>query len=610
MQMRSRFFFVSPWLLAAATALLVLIVVTFTLSNIKREKELMTNAMLQQGATLMRVVGSGARSAHMADLRRGMWNTRSWEEYVQRIINHLSEDPAIRFLMVVDDQNKIVAHSDQKKVNKLIKDLPQFSTFTRTAAGRGNIAYQVEDFAEYGRTFVVVRPFLPFRPPIPSLLNPLACDLDKADSSAPGRKAERRRFLDRKHRFHQPFPGGKHLYYAVVALDMQEYDKSIQRLRFQAFMLSLTMLLVGLGGWLSLVAVQGYRVSQKALTDIQAFTGLLVSRLPIGIIATDQQGRVSTWNQAATDMLSVAGDQCLGRPVMKKLPAELAGFFVPINDGLDRIADGREVRLVIEDHERVFLCQLIELRDGAEQYMGKVLLLSDVTLLKDMESEMRENERLAAVGRMAAGVAHEVRNPLSSIKGLALLLKNKFSTKSREFETTGLLIQEVERMNRTISELLSFARPAALDLQSVNLWELLSETLKLVAADTLSEQIEISLDIADDLPPVPADRDRLSQVLINILLNGVQAMENGGSLAITARGSYSGREVELQFRDSGKGMDADTLSQVFFPYFTTKSKGTGIGLSISQKIIADHGGSIRLESEPGKGTTVFVEMPV
>ena len=223
---------------------------------------------------------------------------------------------------------------------------------------------------------------------------------------------------------------------------------------------------------------------------------------------------------------------------------------------------------------------------------------------------MRENERLAAVGRMAAGVAHEVRNPLSSIKGLALLLKGKFSRESREFETTGLLIQEVERMNRTISELLSFARPASLDLQQVDVQELLSETLELVAADMASEHIHTSLHCERNLPPVSADRDRLSQVFINIMLNGVQAMEHGGTLEITARKSGSGKRIKLQFRDSGKGIQPEQLSQVFFPYFTTKKEGTGIGLAISQKIIVDHGGSIRVESEPGRGTTVFVDLPV
>ncbi len=377
-------------------------------------------------------------------------------------------------------------------------------------------------------------------------------------------------------------------------------------------MLSLTMLLVGIGGWLSLAAVQGYRVSQKALSDIQAFAGLLVSRLPVGIIATDQQGRVSTWNHAAAEMTSISSRQALGRMVNKYLPGELAAFFSPgsVRHTKEGESKGKEIRLVINGFEIVLHCQLIDLRDPEGNYMGQVLLLSDITRLKDLESEMRENERLAAVGRMAAGVAHEVRNPLSSIKGLALLLKDKFSRDSREFETTGLLVQEVERMNRTISELLSFARPAALDLQPIDLQELLSDSLQLVSADTASEHIRTSLHCDHDLPTVFADRDRLSQVFINILLNGVQAMEQGGTLEIIVRKSGSGKQIELQFRDSGKGIKPEHLSQVFFPYFTTKNGGTGIGLAISQKIIVDHGGTVRVESEQGRGTTVFVELPV
>lgn len=602
---RSRFFFVSPWLLAAATGLLILIVVTFTLSNVQREKQLMTDAMLQKGATLMRVVGSGARSAHMADLRRGGWNTGSWNEYVQRIINHVSEDPDVRFLMVIDSQGKVVAHTDSNTIGTIVEKRPEPAE-TAKAPDKVRLTYQVETFKGYGRVFVIARPFRPFFPAMPSMYlhNQSRCD-DEPRSKSPG-------MLNNRSRFYRGLHGGNHLYAVVVGLDMKEYEKSLQRLHFQALMLSLTMLLVGLGGWLSLAAVQGYRLSQKALSDIQAFTGLLVSRLPVGIIATDQQGRVSTWNQAAADMTSVSSQQALGKVVNKYLPRELAAFFSAESDSFESEAEpeGSEIRLVINDCELVLHCQRIDLRDPEEKYMGQVLLLSDITRLKDLESEMRENERLAAVGRMAAGVAHEVRNPLSSIKGLALLLKGTFSRESREFETTGLLIQEVERMNRTISELLSFARPASLDLQQVDVQELLSETLKLVAADTAGEHISTSLHCDRDLPPVLADRDRLSQVFINILLNGIQAMEQGGNLDIIARTSSSGKQVELQFKDSGKGIESEHMSQLFFPYFTTKKGGTGIGLAISQKIIVDHGGTIRVESELGTGTTVFVQLPV
>ncbi|NOQ46802.1 MAG: PAS domain-containing protein, partial [Desulfobulbaceae bacterium] len=494
---RSRFFFVSPWLLAAATGLLILIVVTFTLSNVQREKQLMTDAMLQKGATLMRVVGSGARSAHMADLHRGGWNTDTWDKYVQRVINHLSEDPGVRFLMVVDNQSRVVAHTDSKMIGTVLKKRPE-SIETAKVENKPGLVYHIKTVDGYGRTFLITRPFMPFRPPMPSMhLYNRSHRESRRNSPSPD-------MLKNRNRFYREMHSSNNFYSAVVGLDMKEYDNALQHLRFQALMLSLAMLLVGLGGWLSLAAVQGYRLSQKALSDIQAFTGLLVSRLPVGIIATDQQGRVSTWNQAAADMTSISSQQVLGRMVYKYLPRELAAFFSAEPDSFEPEVEpeGREIRLIINDCELVLHCQRIDLRDPEETYMGRVLLLSDITRLKDLESEMRENERLAAVGRMAAGVAHEVRNPLSSIKGLALLLKGTFSRESKEFETTGLLIQEVERMNRTISELLSFARPAPLDLQQVDVQELLSATLELVAADTAGEHIKTSLHCESDLPPV------------------------------------------------------------------------------------------------------------
>ena len=604
--MRSRFFFVSPWLLAAATALLILMVVSFTLSTMQREKRLMTGAMLQKGATLMRVVGSGARSAYLADLRRGIWNTTPWNEYLQRIITHLSEDPSVKFLMVLDDRNQVVAHTDRNQLGLNKREFLLSLRADDPQNGPG-LVYRISKLDNYGRIFLVARPFKQLLPAIPSLhLQNMLCPEGKRDKKKPDI------FNNRGAGLHPDLPGRGRTYWAVIGLDMQAYDKSLSRLRFQAMMLSLTMLLVGIGGWLSLAAVQGYRGSQKALSDIQAFTGLVVSRLPVGIIATDRQGRVSTWNQAAAGMTLIPARQALGRMVGKYLPPELADFFAPGIGRSKQDLDGesREITLAVNDQEKVLLCQLIDLRDPDEVFMGQVLLLSDISRIKDLESEMRENERLAAVGRMAAGVAHEVRNPLSSIKGLALLLKNKFSRQSKDYETTGLLIQEVERMNRTISELLSFARPAALELQQIDICTLLAETLQLVSADIASEHITTRLDCAPELPLITADRDRLSQVFINILLNGVQSMEQGGVLEISALIKRGNHQLELCFQDSGTGIKPEYLPQIFFPYFTTKSGGTGIGLAISQKIIADHGGTIHVESEPDRGTSVFVELPV
>jgi two-component system sensor histidine kinase HydH len=418
-------------------------------------------------------------------------------------------------------------------------------------------------------------------------------------------------------RFSLPFGFGSfredsRAYYLIVALDMKGYDRALGRLRFQVVMLSLTMLLVGVGGWLSLAAVQGYRVSRKALHEIKAFTGLLVSKLPVGIIATDTRGRITTWNHAISQLIGVEATQAIGKKPEELLPPMLAGFFSTSGVHFDSSDEqsGHDVRLVVQGDEVVLNCHHLVISDRTGDPEGEVLLISNMTDLKNLEKKMRETERLAAVGRMAAGVAHEVRNPLSSVKGLALLLQGKFPPKSNEHETATLLIQEVERMNRTISELLSFARPAALDLTNVDVGEFLERQVRLMEADAASEGITFTLDLAEDLPLITADQDRLNQVFINILLNAVQAMTAGGEIIVSACANMNSKTIIISFADTGSGMEKETLKQVFFPYFTTRKNGTGIGMALSQKVIADHGGTIHVQSVPGRGTTVTIELPM
>ncbi|WP_457574625.1 two-component system sensor histidine kinase NtrB [Desulfolithobacter sp.] len=587
---RPRLLYVSPWLLAAATGLLVLIVVTFALSNIRREKQLMTTSMLQKAATLMRVLHSGSRAAYLSDLRRGGWLTDSWEVYVQRVIDHVAEDPDIRFLGVVDEHGRVIAWNEKNIIGSTISFVRPPAP-TKQSENQSSLVFEIVGMGEE-RIFEAVRPFIPYRPVIPP-----------SPFMSPGGQQHQG----------QAFSPDSNRYYVVVGLDMRDYDQTLRRLRFQILMMSLAMLMVGTGGWLSLAAVQGYRVSQRTLQEIQAFTGLLIARLPVGIIATDRKGRISTWNQSAAAMIGRDEADTKNRRPDEVLPRELASFFCrEVRDGhcASQVRQDGEIRLRINDKEVVLFCSRIMIFDNENRYTGQVLLLTDLTMLKMLEQEMRENERLAAVGRMAAGVAHEVRNPLSSVKGLALLLKGKFREGSREKETADLLIREVERMNRTISELLSFARPMPPQTRPVNLQELLAKIMRLMEHDISSSGIEATCEMAEDLKTVAGDPDRLQQVFVNIFLNAVQAMPDGGTLSVRAETGDDGTTVLVTVRDTGCGMDSATLQQVFYPYFTTKDQGTGIGLAISQKIIADHGGTIQIRSAPGQGTEVIVELPV
>lgn len=606
---RPRFFYVSPWLLAAATALLVLIVVTFTLNNIRREDQLMTRSMLQKADTLIRIIHSGSRSAYFSDLQRGEWKIDPWQEYVQRVVNHLAEDPEVRFLAVVNESSNVIVHNDREKIGRdLDFILPKTSAESRDKVIP--ISYRIATHDDEGRVFEAVGRFYPYRPFLQALQHSTL--YKRQGRQSVGQRGGALPWLMLQDKALETLHGRD--FFVLVGLDMRSYDTSLRRIKLQTLVLSLVMLLVGLGGWLSLAAVQGYRVSQKTLGEMKLFTGLLLAKLPVGIIATDRAGSITTFNSSAAEMTGIAREDALGYMAGKVLPEEFADFFSPAADDSGRLTDppaGREkeITISVDGRKQHYLCHMIAVEGSQSEQQGRVLLISDLTELKCLEREMRENERLAAVGRMAAGVAHEVRNPLSSIKGLALLLKGRFAENSSDSEAAGLLIEQVERINRTVSELLSFARPAPLNLKKISVHELLNETLRLLETDALNNGIKTRLQVASDLRHVAADRDRLNQVFINLLLNSVQSMEQGGELTVSAENAKEGKTVVIKVHDTGCGIPAENISQLFYPYFTTRTGGTGIGLAISQKIISDHKGSITVDSTEGLGTTVTVELP-
>ncbi len=608
--MRTRsFLFSSPWLLAAAAGLLIVIVVTFAFHNLRLEERLMTDAMLQKAATLMRVVHSGARSSHFNDLRKDHWSVSPWTDHVQRVIDHLGEDPELYFVSLIDEKGKIIAHSNHARIG-VVEALPVQTEQLQFMDKQPRLNHRIHSTADSGRIFEAIRPFTPFFPTLtPPPIRPM-WERRQDSIGAWFQDPESRRPP-----FHRSpkMSSARVQYYVVVGLEMKEFDRTLARLRMQIFMLSLAMLLVGLGGWFSLLTVQGFRISQKTLNDVQAFTSLLITKLPVGIIAVDTSGRIATWNGAVSQLIGIEKEVVLRKHPKEVLPVQLATFFstdATISRDQTDIQTENNVRLFLNNRRYELLCHVLTITDSEQKYMGKVLLISDVTEIKSLEQRMRESERLAAIGRMAGGVAHEVRNPLSSIKGLALLLKNKFPVGSKEQNTADLLIQETERMNRTITEMLSFTRPSTLRLAPVNLAALLEKSVDLIRTEATDNQIVVHLDVQPELPPVPVDTDRIQQVVMNVLLNASQAMEDGGVLTVRLVSTDDHRGVELRISDTGAGVSSDSLPQVFYPYFTTKPNGTGIGLAISQKIIADHGGTIDLESEPGTGTTVTIHLPV
>lgn len=621
---KQRLFLVSPWLSTAAIGLLTLIIVIFTVNNLQREKRHLTDVLLRKGQDLATFVGAGSRAAMMMGMQSGV--------QTQQLIEQAVEAPGIEYIIVFDKNGVILSHNDPDRIGATIdRDMSALVQTMRET--QWQIISKLEGNE---KIFEVIRPFQPFqqrygrfRQKALRLMQPMDF---RGDDAVPGTNAERPDSIDRRHNRPDDFgqePFAEHFrkndwcqqlikpdltpddtagYIIVIGLEMTELEEAIKRNYYQIFFLAIVLLLVGLGGWLSLLAAQGYRITQQTLSHIQAFTGLLISKLPIGIIATGRDSRITTFNKTVETITGIDAKAAINRKPQNILPSLLADFFEKPGENEEIIGQERQYPLA-DSSAMTLLLSSIPIHDNDNVFIGRCLLIHDLTPLRKLEKDVRRHERLAALGKMAAGVAHEVRNPLSSIKGFATLIAAKFHQGSAEEEASRLLINEVERLNRSITELLNYSRPLPLNLAPVQLDGLIERSLALMRLDALELQIRLHHKIPPDLPPVLADADRLNQVLLNLYLNAFQAMPQGGTLTVAATRGKSTKTVQITVQDTGVGIPKTIIDKIMDPYFTTKPEGTGLGLAIVQKIIEEHGGSIRVTSQEGVGTRIIVTLP-
>ena len=370
--------------------------------------------------------------------------------------------------------------------------------------------------------------------------------------------------------------------------------------------LSLVLLLVGIGGWISLLTLQGLKGSQIRLRQIREYTDLLVSSLPIGLIATGDDGTIRILNTSAEKMLGVTAGDALGRFPDTVLPVELSTEFHSKNSENHGVMQKEIVLGDRSGRNRSFMTISLPVIDSEKRFAGNTLLLQDISDVKELQIELRRNERLAALGKMAAGVAHELRNPLSSIKGLTLLLKGKFHNDEEGINTAEILVQEVERLNRSIGELLDYARPEKLELKKIDIFDVIEKAVSLITVDLETAEVRLEMNCTQG-HYVKGDNDKLNQVFLNLLLNALQAVEQHGTISIKTLRKDG--QVVCSIEDDGCGLNEDDIAKVFDPYFTTKKDGTGLGLAMSAKIIEEHSGSIEIRSSIGSGTLVSVSLP-
>ncbi|MCA1785516.1 MAG: hypothetical protein LC657_05980, partial [Desulfobacteraceae bacterium] len=242
------------------------------------------------------------------------------------------------------------------------------------------------------------------------------------------------------------------------------------------------------------------------------------------------------------------------------------------------------------------------------EFIGSMMILRDLTEIKDLQQAVQRKEKLAAVGELAAGIAHEIRNPLSSVKGMATYFKARYAQDPEARDAAAVMVQETDRLNRVISELLEFARPSEINARPADINPVLDHSLRLVRQEAAEKNIDIRIAKGRNLPHADIDSDRFIQCLLNLYLNAIQSMESSGILKVTSsRGTEE--NIVIQVQDSGPGIDRADLAKIFDPYFTTKASGTGLGLAIVHKIVESHNGHITVKSTPEEGTVFTITLP-
>jgi len=338
--------------------------------------------------------------------------------------------------------------------------------------------------------------------------------------------------------------------------------------------------------------------AEDRATAIEGYNENILQSVQSGVVSLDEEMKVTKINLAAAKILEIKGESVIGQyhdEVLNK----------PITDFLQdkKVIERGEISYVTPSGKRIWLgLTLSPLKNNEGATIGQILIFTDLTHLKAIESQMELRNKLSSLGEISAGIAHELRNPMGVIAGYTKLLSKKADDALRP--TVDAISREIVVMDRIISDFLSFARPVELNLADIDLKAIIEYCVMSTAQK--HDYIDLQLE-TDNLPLIKGDEVLMRQAFINLIQNSLEAMPQGGKLIIRAS-SASGDFLDITVADTGHGISENVKDKIFLPFFTTKEKGTGLGLAIVHKIVISHGGSIHVDSSE-KGTVFRLRLP-
>ena len=548
-----------------------------TMQNITRQKESNFRLLLEKGAALIRSFEAGTRTG------MGL----SWSGLqLQKLLTETAQQRDIVYLLVTDTNGIVLAHNDPAYIGKKHGkglDLRRIS-LAETIKGR------TVSKSDGKKIFEVFRKFSPAQ---------------RGFSMGRGHMMMQMWFQQGiNERINIP-PSNPIIF---VGLDMASIEEAIKSDTRHAVIMGIILLLIGFAGITLLFLAQSYRTTRMSLSRIKAFSDNLVENMPIGLVAIDNNKKITSLNHVAGSILNLSAEKVIGENADQAVPTKLWQLLENLD--MEKGVIEKEIDCTLGENKVIPLeVSATLMNDENGTFLGYVLLFKDLSEVRSLRKEIARSQRLASVGRLAAGVSHEIRNPLSSIKGFATYFKERYHDVPENQQISNLMIQEVDRLNRVVGQLHEFARPITISKKPIKVKTFLKDSLKLIERQALEANIKIQTDLATEIDRVVVDPDRISQVLLNLYLNAVESMKNGGNLFVMLLKNEEKKRVEIRVSDTGTGISDDDLTHIFDPYFTTKASGTGLGLAIVHNIIDAHEGEIKVESRLGQGTTVTILLP-
>ncbi len=368
-----------------------------------------------------------------------------------------------------------------------------------------------------------------------------------------------------------------------------------------------------LAGW-TIWIVYHFRIQlTDQLSDSESRYKNIVENSADAIITIGEDNRIQSWNRGAERLFGWTANDAIGEAIGMMIPGKLlqTGELLCLAYGITKANEVKNYQTErLDNRGRTIPVNLTEsalLSNG--KVLGRSQIIRDISELQTIEHQMRQSDRLATLGQLAAGVAHEIGNPLTSISSLVQLLERRMKNPDH-ISKLGRIRANIERITKIVHELVDFTRPQGTDVQAVQINDVVQNAVGLMSYDNRSQKIKIDLDLSPTLPRIKASPDKLHQVIVNLLVNAFDAMKERGDEILIATSSNTS-SVSIKVTDNGGGMNPQVMDKIFEPFFTTKDvgKGTGLGLSVSHGIINSMNGSLNVKSTPGEGATFLIEIP-